>query len=590
MKYHKIDSWKYDDSMECMLFFASLVDEMAFNYTIDSYKTPVMNIVSLLEELFYTIDDVENGIIADGAVNSIIEEVRDALDDDDVFREILNNHQISYVQELFKTDNKQDIKVAIDLLSSIETVNIEYVVCLRNKLSLLIKQNKEKKNIEKLTRLFITQLKYLGYSNEFIYHHNLRFFFSKDSNIDSVDIIDQYLLRFDFNKHDFKVVCIGGPHFRMMKSYLKKMGDNLYDDYVFKTKDPEQYSFFWKEAAKINGCFLELKVKALDFYQARSEAYERIERFSVLFSFFHHKSVVELNSDCIAIEIDSNEHCFLKAPVRSIIKCGDLKPKDANKKFKLIADHLYVENDSMSRLFKSLWLHRQALQSNSEENQFVNLFTALEVLMPKDVNAGKDRIRQIADVLIPVLCLAYYRKLVSSLGNDIKAWDSELLELVDKEVKEGEDLTDKFAGMLCLSKYDDLRSQIYSRLAAQKHFLAIHRVYRLNEIFKEPKSVLSFMQRHERRLRQHIDRLYRIRNMIVHSGETVDNIGSLLENLHFYFDVIVNAIFANNVNRNFVKLEFTFTSSVVRFQQYKRQLERSRELDENNFIELIFAK
>lgn len=590
MKYHRIDSWTYEDSMECMLFFASLVDEMTFNYTIDSYKAPVMNIISLFEELFNTITDVEEGLIADGAVNSIVEEVRYAIEEDEIFRSILNDHQISYVQELLKTDNKRDLKVAIDLLSSFETINFDYVIELKNTLSILIKQNREKKRIEKLTRLLITQLKYLGYSNEFLYHYNLQFFFSRNSAIDSVDKIDDFLSRFDFSVRRFRIICIGETNFRMMKSHLKKMGDNVYDDFDFTKIIDSNYERYKQEAKDKNGCFVEVNVDAFDFYQARKDAFERIDRFCVLFSFFHHKTQLKINEGCVAIDLETKEHTYLNAPVRSMIKCGDLRPREANRIFKMVADNLNVEEDSMSRLLKAIWLHRQALMSDTEENQFVNLFTALEVLMPKDVNAGKDRIRQISDVLMPVLCLAYYQKLVTSLASDLAGWKKDILKTIFVEVAEGNGLTEKFIGMLCLSKYNELRDKVYVELASDKFFLAVHRIYRLSEVFKTPKDTLDFINRHEKRLRQHIDRLYRIRNLIVHSGETVDNLGSLLENLHFYFDVIINTILNNSVNRNYLKLEFTFTSAIVRYQQYKRLLERTNAFDENNYLELILAK
>jgi hypothetical protein len=78
--------------------------------------------------------------------------------------------------------------------------------------------------------------------------------------------------------------------------------------------------------------------------------------------------------------------------------------------------------------------------------------------------------------------------------------------------------------------------------------------------------------------------------MVVHSGTTVENIGSLLENLHFYFDVVVNAIIENNIKMKFIKMEFTYSSAVVRYKQYKDLLERATVFDENNYLELIFAR
>ena len=145
MNYHTIDTWTYTNDMECMLLFASLVDEMTFSYTVDSYKAPSMNTLSLLEELYYTIRHVETGLIADGAVSSIIGEVRDSMSEDKIFKNLLNERQLSYIIDMFKTDNKRDIRTAIELLMSFESLGDDYIKLMKDSLSKLIKENKEKK-------------------------------------------------------------------------------------------------------------------------------------------------------------------------------------------------------------------------------------------------------------------------------------------------------------------------------------------------------------------------------------------------------------------------------------------------------------
>lgn len=590
MNYHTIDTWTYTNDMECMLLFASLVDEMTFSYTVDSYKAPSMNTLSLLEELYYTIRHVETGLIADGAVSSIIGEVRDSMSEDKIFKNLLNERQLSYIIDMFKTDNKRDIRTAIELLMSFESLGDDYIKLMKDSLSKLIKENKEKKEIEILTRQFITQLKYFGYSNEFLYHNNLQFFFSRYSQIKSIDDIDNYLARFDLTTRKYKVVVKGDSLFKMMRSHFKKLNDNVIDNYMFDPSQGGKFDFYKNGLSANRSCFIELNIEALDPFQARNEAYDRIERLRVLFSFYHHKKTMAINDDCIVVDVASNEHSYLKPPVRSITKCFDFKPREANKKFKIIVEQMKVDDKSWNKFVKAIRLHRQALVSPSLENQYINLFSALEVLMPKEIGANKDRIRQISDVIIPILCLSYYRKLVKALVECIDKWNPDIAVEVETRVSEGNDLIDKFGAVLCLSKYDTLRDEIYTILTDNKYILARHRVYRFQEIFKEPKSVLDFMKRHERRLSQHIERLYRVRNMVVHSGTTVENIGSLLENLHFYFDVVVNAIIENNIKMKFIKMEFTYSSAVVRYKQYKDLLERATVFDENNYLELIFAR
>ena len=51
--------------------------------------------------------------------------------------------------------------------------------------------------------------------------------------------------------------------------------------------------------------------------------------------------------------------------------------------------------------------------------------------------------------------------------------------------------------------------------------------------------MLNELDRYEQRLRWHLQRLYRTRNAIIHSGEASPNLKSLGEHLHDYVDEIV---------------------------------------------------
>lgn len=594
MKYHSIEAWKYEDNMECMLLFASLVDELTFNYTIDSYKAPIMNCLSLLDELYETINDVESGLILDGAVTSIIEEVRIAIADDEVFCDIMSSHKVPYVKDLFSSNNKRDIKIAVDLISSIEAINIEYLNGLKDVLKKYIKNN-EKENklkIEKNTRFLITQLKNLGYSNDYIYRYNLNFFFGYNSNIVDVNQIDNYLDSYDLKPHKYETHHIGDHHLLTLQSYLKEIGFIIEASFnTSTTRINQRLSDFLKEkSSKLKGCFIKMEIEALDIYSARQISYDRISEFLGLFSFCHHKRVLELYDYCVVIDTDTGNYNLLRKPVRSIVKCNDLKPEAANEEFKRISQQIYVEAGSMKQLVKTIWLHRQSLASESEETQFLNLFTSLEVLMPKDIKAGKDRIKQISDVLIPILCLAYLRKLIASLSNDLMGWKEDLVTIIEENVEEGDDINEKVAGILCLNKYDELRENIRKKLIDDKNILAAYRIDKLHGILSDRRTIYDFIKRHENRLRQHMDRLYRTRNKIVHSGESIENLGSLLENLHFYFDVIINAFFDNNVKLSFTKFEYTFASADVRYKHYLKNLEKNKPIEGHNYIELLFSK
>ena len=62
------------------------------------------------------------------------------------------------------------------------------------------------------------------------------------------------------------------------------------------------------------------------------------------------------------------------------------------------------------------------------------------------------------------------------------------------------------------------------------------------DIFCNKRSLLKELNRYESRLKWHIQRLYRTRNAIIHSGEEPINLRYLSEHLHDYVDEIMTEI------------------------------------------------
>ena len=71
-------------------------------------------------------------------------------------------------------------------------------------------------------------------------------------------------------------------------------------------------------------------------------------------------------------------------------------------------------------------------------------------------------------------------------------------------------------------------------------------IYRLElfsqQVFINSKTIYEYLQRHKKRIRWHIMRIYRNRNMIVHSGSYMPYLSIIIENLHFYVDVLFNTL------------------------------------------------
>jgi len=55
-------------------------------------------------------------------------------------------------------------------------------------------------------------------------------------------------------------------------------------------------------------------------------------------------------------------------------------------------------------------------------------------------------------------------------------------------------------------------------------------------------SILDTIEDHQKRVVWHIQRVYRMRNLIIHSGSTLPYLGILVENLHAYTDYTLDLI------------------------------------------------
>ena len=68
-------------------------------------------------------------------------------------------------------------------------------------------------------------------------------------------------------------------------------------------------------------------------------------------------------------------------------------------------------------------------------------------------------------------------------------------------------------------------------------------------------------------------------------------ISTLVENLHCYYDKLVNQLINENINEKYVSIEISYLSTSIKYKSYKNKLQNirgSNVIDENNYISFIF--
>lgn len=89
MRQNNITKWKYDSSLNCLLFFAQRLDELLFHHTTDTYRYPSLSLRGLAAEYCSVYSDVRTGTVNKKNLEHIIEELSGRLDHDDIAKNIL---------------------------------------------------------------------------------------------------------------------------------------------------------------------------------------------------------------------------------------------------------------------------------------------------------------------------------------------------------------------------------------------------------------------------------------------------------------------------------------------------------------------
>ena len=120
MKQYNLRNWTISEETEGLLFFAQRMDEILFDYTVDSYKGRMLNSFMLIIEALKTIADIESAKIESAHLKYVIEELNWSLQQDIVVHQLLENEKELFIPISFDENNKDYtlIKNILKLLSN----------------------------------------------------------------------------------------------------------------------------------------------------------------------------------------------------------------------------------------------------------------------------------------------------------------------------------------------------------------------------------------------------------------------------------------------------------------------------------------
>lgn len=290
-----------------------------------------------------------------------------------------------------------------------------------------------------------------------------------------------------------------------------------------------------------NRVFAEVKVRTSDERTAGTKAYAQINDILDLVRFEYERNRLHIADEFLCAD-GAPPYKFRIFPIPKVvpnppasIEAGQMQ------QFALSVGELVgspsISPDGRDRIQSAFRLYRVGADTNIFENKLTSWWTATEYLVKGSSSTGSIG-KAVEDTLVPVLCLGYVRKLLLSFRNTLVDMKANITDpttgapILLKDIN-GEPL-------FALFRNQTLRAPLLSSVAAEP-FLHANLDSFLSCISTD-KSILSMLKAHERKLRWHIQRIYRARCDIVHSAERVVTAALLCANLEFYLKIALTAL------------------------------------------------
>ena len=269
--------WRERDLGSGLLYFYQVVNELTYDYTIDSFKLPSHNVLTLISEAKKTIEHIQSGIIKDGVLASIRDELVDFLSKDLVFTEVFGS-RIEFVINGIKTGKEHDFLVLLKLVENELSRKYENILVKKLRGSIL---SDEYSNVLRYAKCFLIQKLHAGASIGFIQEMIEKSFCDKEMvGIENYDIFIDSL---EVEVKNYKVILQVESGFNEARKFLSSSNVKFMEEI-----DGELGSRFPK--MKKEEGFVELDVESRDWMKAYSKSKYIIEIRSSHLSFVNHRS------------------------------------------------------------------------------------------------------------------------------------------------------------------------------------------------------------------------------------------------------------------------------------------------------------
>jgi hypothetical protein len=587
MKFRSLQKWDAPQQCPGLVYFAQLLEEMLFDFSLDTYRASVMHTGILCQEALLTIQQIDQGNIRAPNLGHVISEFCADYAKDPVAQALI---PVSYDSFYPTLRNPKSAHKEIQTILELFAIHLTLSKYRDQNELLLAGEIAGQQNISRIRRLarsYVTTLIGQGFNQKFVHDTTLDFFHYGSNRISGASAALDFFSLFPKETQDFDVVFRVDRLFEHPQETFRALGLTVSKSLPADIDLASYPDFKLKTATQTFG--VASKVKARDIHSARLMAENLLKLCSTLVTLYHHKESPEWSPECIVRTCANGEYRKVGAPINSMHRCSDLLPPVASRRLAALMSNFSLRTDSFLKFIRSAQLHSMALVSSTTENQILNLWIALESLIPSETKSeDSSNIEHVVTSLMPFLNLTYLDDLVNNVGKDLLRWNSFETKKALRGI-DGKKLSEKLAKLLVVPQFATQLTNL--KVQFRDFHLLRDRISYFETMLRSPQNVVAALDAHRTRLEWQLRRIYRTRNIIVHSGNTPGYTAPLIEHTHDYLDSVLNSLIAlastpktiNSVGQGFKYVEMKYAA------YYSALKEKGLQFDGANIGRLLFT-
>ncbi|MCM2675490.1 hypothetical protein [Alkalicoccobacillus plakortidis] len=538
------------------LFYQKL-NELLFHKTNYSYQYKLRNIHSILNEILEVIPAIRDTEISSSNLNDLINEAKTYLQNDYIIRTYYSDVQKTLVRCLKEKPNNKNELLALEyrIKTTLELITPLYFNLVIDSLEISINEQNSRQ-IEILNELLVTQLINKGWStrglktiSNYVFEKKLQYNFERKWRAFKRIITEEKTLfhcYIEFPHEDYSDELDSKTNIQFMTGFdILSTFPNINQDNI-----------------KKNGLFIEEKIEAFkfDLPSVSLICAQSFAKKQAILSFHH-------------MHINFPEHLYIVSPnekrlnVVRVFKETSKKTTDNEIDFdysyNIIRNEL-VSNNDKERFTNFFSQYHISINSNSIESEYSSLWSALESLLVTGHHNNK--IDHIKSIIPSLLANKYVYSILKNFLIDcyrvgvIPIFNNQYINIHKPSEEDIRKLFRMFQSQNELQNFKD---------SLKDYTLLDQRLEEISNILLNSESLKKQLEKHFSKISTHVQRLYRVRNHLVHNSHVEKDISLLLNHLHFYtrltaLELIVNSQTSDekSIGQSLLKIEDSYQATI----------------------------